>query len=459
MSSSNYGETWSYFSLWNSSVDIRSLYMFNPENGFACGSGGLIYKTTNSGVTWDSVYQTNIYALSKITFYDSLYGVVCGNNGNVWKTTDGGTSWVSIGTTGSTASLTAVAMADRNTIIVGASTINGVYRSTDGGATWATGSAGGTVPYGISNTIMTSATTGYLIGTAGVINTSGFVYRTDDGGVTWNSWSFPYTSNRLYMIEARNDSDVVLTGAEGGIFRTTDRGTTWKSYNLAMRVGLNGQVLGLDFINEDTVIVSAAGGYILKFALEPLVIPVELTGFTASVTPQGVKLNWNTATETNNKGFEILRRAVGSEEWVVVGYIEGKGTSTEKNSYAFIDNSVTTGKYNYRLKQIDFDGTSMVYEMSGEVSFDMPVDFELSQNYPNPFNPETKIRFSLPTAENVVIKIYDITGKEVKTLVNTRMDAGRHSVNFNAEGFSSGVYLYKMTAGGFVSTKKLVVIK
>ncbi|NUN10637.1 MAG: T9SS type A sorting domain-containing protein [Ignavibacteriaceae bacterium] len=190
----------------------------------------------------------------------------------------------------------------------------------------------------------------------------------------------------------------------------------------------------------------------LAFGITP--VPVELTSFTASVTDGGVVLNWSTATEVNNRGFEIEKSENGN--WNVIGYVEGNGTVTSTRNYTFTD-VTAPGKYSYRLKQIDFDG-SFTYSNAVETEF-MPSEFSLGQNYPNPFNPETKISFTLPVQENVTIKIFDLTGKEVKTLVNGKMEAGKHSLTLNAEGLSSGVYFYQMTAGSFTSVKKLSVLK
>lgn len=190
----------------------------------------------------------------------------------------------------------------------------------------------------------------------------------------------------------------------------------------------------------------------MAFGITP--VPVELTSFTASVTESGVVLNWSTATEVNNRGFEIEKSENGN--WNAIGFVEGNGTVTSTRNYTYTD-VTAPGKYSYRLKQIDFDG-SFTYSNAVEAEF-MPSEFSLGQNYPNPFNPETKISFTLPVQENVTIKVFDLTGKEVKTLVNGKMEAGKHSVTLNAEGLSSGVYFYQMTAGSFTSVKKLSVLK
>ncbi|MFQ3599171.1 MAG: T9SS type A sorting domain-containing protein [Chloroherpetonaceae bacterium] len=193
-------------------------------------------------------------------------------------------------------------------------------------------------------------------------------------------------------------------------------------------------------------------------------LPVELTSFTARKSEQGVELAWQTASEQNNAGFEVERKSEGAT-WNTLGFVRGNGTTTEAQSYSFLDNSAS-GKVQYRLKQIDFDG-QFEYSNIIEVDAGLPKTFELSQNYPNPFNPTTVINYQLPTASNVSLKIYDVLGKEVATLVNGRQEAGSYNFNFNASNLSSGVYFYRLQASAtngasgsnFVQTKKMMLVK
>ncbi|WP_337873519.1 T9SS type A sorting domain-containing protein [Ignavibacterium sp.] len=199
------------------------------------------------------------------------------------------------------------------------------------------------------------------------------------------------------------------------------------------------------------------------------VIPVEFTSFTASVlqNEKAVQLDWITATETNNSGFEIERQvgskqsAVGNRE--IIGFVPGFGTTTEPKSYSFIDENVSTGIYKYRLKQIDFDGS---FEYSNEIEVEVdftPKEFVLYQNYPNPFNPTTKIKYTIPDVGSglalTLLKVYDILGNEVVTLVNDYKPAGSYEVEFNASNLSSGIYFYKLQAGSLVGTRKMILIK
>lgn len=172
-------------------------------------------------------------------------------------------------------------------------------------------------------------------------------------------------------------------------------------------------------------------------------VPVELTSFTATSSGKNVFLNWTTGSEINNKGFEVLRRPSGNNpgsDWTAVGFVDGKGTTSQPQSYSFIDKNITAGKFSYKLKQIDFDGK---YKFSNETEISVLLtDFRLHQNFPNPFNPSTKISWELSTPAFVKLKIYNSVGEEVATLLSEYQDAGLHSTSFEAAAdLSSGIYL------------------
>lgn len=186
-------------------------------------------------------------------------------------------------------------------------------------------------------------------------------------------------------------------------------------------------------------------------------LPVELKSFAASVVDGFVQLNWSTATETNNRGFEVQRKVEGSD-FVTIAFIQGKGTTTQSQNYSFVDNNVQTGNYQYRLKQMDFDG-KYSYSNVVEVSLN-PTEFNLAQNYPNPFNPSTTINFNLAKETNVSLKVFNLLGQEVASLAaNEFMQAGSYSYKFNASSLASGTYIYRLEAGDFVQTKKMTLTK
>ena len=193
------------------------------------------------------------------------------------------------------------------------------------------------------------------------------------------------------------------------------------------------------------------------------IVPVELTSFTATVQRNSVSLNWQTATETNNSGFELQRSEMSNvksqTDWQVIGFVPGFGTTTEPKSYSFIDENLSVGNYQYRLKQIDFDG-SFEYSNTVEVEISSPTEFSLEQNYPNPFNPSTNIQYTISRRQFVTIKIFNSLGEEIETLVNEFQDAGVHSELYILHStLPSGVYYYQLNAGGQVLTRKMILMK
>ena len=185
-------------------------------------------------------------------------------------------------------------------------------------------------------------------------------------------------------------------------------------------------------------------------------VPVELVSFTASVNDNDVTLSWKTATEINNSGFQVERKSNG--EYEAIGFVPGFGTTTEPRSYSFTDAGVQSGYYAYRLKQIDLDGT-FEYSDEFQVEVTIPDVFALEQNYPNPFNPSTKINFSLAVDSKVNLKVFDVLGQEVATLINSDLVAGSHNVEFSAANINSGIYFYILQAGDNVETKKMILLK
>ena len=191
------------------------------------------------------------------------------------------------------------------------------------------------------------------------------------------------------------------------------------------------------------------------------IVPVELVSFSAEVIGDEVVLKWLTATETNNRGFEVERASSSTtpvQGWARISFVEGRGTTTEMTDYSYKDKIINPGNYVYRLKQIDFDGT-VSYSEEIEVDITGPKDYALYQNYPNPFNPATTIKFALPIDSRVKLNVYNTLGQLVETLVDREMESGYHEVNFDAARLSSGVYLYQLQTGNYISTQKMLLLK
>ncbi|MFA7419212.1 MAG: T9SS type A sorting domain-containing protein [Melioribacteraceae bacterium] len=300
-----------------------------------------------------------------------------------------------------------------------------------------------------------------------------------------------YTDGNAHVFSARASSSggaVRVDGIDGG----TSSANILSSNSGALLLGVRSD--GTYYFNGDLAEVilyntnlstsdrSTVEHYLAnRYGITSGALPVELTSFTANVFDGKVLLNWQTATEVNNYGFNVEWTSPSPSPyqgegvpidrdgrgWETLGFVQGHGNSNSPKSYSFTDNLANTLAHNlvldrisYRLKQIDFDGK---YEYSNvvEVKIDAPAQFALEQNYPNPFNPETTISYQLPTSGHVTLKVFDMLGREVATLVNEFKSPGVHHSKFNAlsSSFSSGVYFYQLKAGAFVQAKKFILTK
>jgi hypothetical protein len=196
-------------------------------------------------------------------------------------------------------------------------------------------------------------------------------------------------------------------------------------------------------------------------------LPVELLAYAGESTSDGAELKWRTATETDNVGFTILKDGSEIASFSNTPSLRGRGTTSEETRYQFVDSKVKVGDaHRYSLRQTDLSGA--VHDLGAvEVRITKavaPREYSLAQNYPNPFNPTTVIRYSLKEAGDVKLEIFDVLGRKVATLLNARQESGDYAFNFNAsaKGLSSGVYFYRLQAGGatfFSATKKMLLVK
>jgi outer membrane protein assembly factor BamB len=219
-------------------------------------------------------------------------------------------------------------------------------------------------------------------------------------------------------------------------------------------------IVDLDDVDENfsnEFVACSRDGRVILFSGGTEVVPVELLSFNVSSIKGNVSLFWTTATETNNSGFSIERK-IENQDWKAIGFVNGNGTTTERQSYSYFDNNITSGKYSYRLKQIDFNGE---YEYSKEIEVEVgtPLSFSLEQNYPNPFNPVTTIKFALPVSGNVNLSIYNSLGENIETLTNQFFEAGYHQIELKASNYSSGVYYYRIESEKFSDVKKMLLLK
>ena len=311
--------------------------------------------------------------------------------------------------------------------------------------------------------------------TASEYNGTVKLYKTSDGGSV--SWKYENCGDAVTTVSL-NDPANILTASSWGAFNNSTPDLyifkVWEGNTPIFTVNTGGSFFDAAISSDGSTLITSGkavhartfgnGGlaYNVFVDTSDTNVPVELESFSAKVSDENVILKWTTATEINNLGFEIQKSF--NSEFQTIGFVDGHGTTTETQSYFFVDRSVNAGSYSYRLKQIDFNGS---YEYSPQVDVDVPApnEFSLNQNYPNPFNPITKIDFSLAVDSKVSLKVYDVLGQEVASLVNyNNLDAGLHSMDFDASVLNSGIYFYTLKAENaegknFISTKKLILMK
>jgi len=260
----------------------------------------------------------------------------------------------------------------------------------------------------------------------------------------------PFTSTTLYI------------GTETGIYSSTNTGSTWNTFTTGMP----------SYVPVDELVLQTGTNELFAFThgrgtwKTTTALPVELSSFTANVNGNQVELSWRTETEVNNYGFGIEKLGVSSQnsEFKSIGFVEGHGNSNSPKEYSFKDKNISPGNYSYRLKQIDNDG-SFKYSNTIDVTInELPGEFSLEQNYPNPFNPDTKIKYTIPNVgaslmKPVHLKVYDVLGNEVATLVSEEKPAGNYEAEFNAALLASGIYYYRLQADKFTKTVKMILLK
>lgn len=439
-------------------TEIKSINLHNSIPGTFLvaieSSPDKIYKTTDDGQTW-------ILSLNNASF--SFFGIPVEQDPsnpeiiytmtgtNFMRSQDFGDNWTTISTsTGLGSAPCDIEKFPNSDVILLGDNNTGIVKSTDGGFTWAQKfSTSGEIP-----TIAVSHTDPGVSFATKWGGGGGFVKSTDYGE-TWSNVS-GFSGTNMWGVDIQeSDGNIVIAGCYscGSSWRSINGGATWTQISIS---SVNYQIFIVDSITQFAA--QGAGFYKLY---SDLFIPVELTSFTAEASENEIILNWTTATELNNQGFEI-DRSFDNETFEKIGFVPGFGTTTESKSYSYKIVEFASGIQYYRLKQIDFDGT---YEYSEVIEIEgiTPGQFTLFQNFPNPFNPSTSIKFSIPVDSNVKLKLFNMLGQEVAELLNSEISAGIHHIDFNASSLSSGTYFYVLEANGnngsnFSATKKMILL-
>jgi photosystem II stability/assembly factor-like uncharacterized protein len=429
-----------------------------------------INRSINKGVNWTSIPPAGANAAFNGPFLlaPSNPKIIYAGGTVVFKSTNAGTAWT-VSNNGNVLNgdpVLSIAVSYNNPDIVYVTTAPNlhpaaVFLSTNGGTSWTNITS--TLPDRYPVDISVDPRNSSIV----YITFSGFgtshLFRSTNSGTSWIDigQGLPDVPTSAVCIDPFNSS-FLYVGNDLGVFYSVDNGISWNDMNS----GLVGTALVMDLSVSPLdykLVVATHGRGVYKIPLSTIT-PVELIAFNSQIVQSSVVLNWTTATETNNYGFEI-QRSTEIDSWRTIGFVNGHGTSQEKNNYSFKDPdavSVNGSVISYRLKQNDFNGKSIYSNVLTVNKNAISTGYALQQNYPNPFNGGTVIKFSIPEPAVISLILYDITGKEIKVLAAGNFSAGQHQVSITNKDFeklSSGIYLYKLSSPGFSSVKKMIVLK
>ncbi|MFZ2863890.1 MAG: sialidase family protein, partial [Ignavibacteriaceae bacterium] len=418
--STDNGASWEFKNNGLQIGDVYKLFIDYAGNIYLCGSANFpgygLYKSTDGGENWvgfaDTLNGGPINKFEDVTIIPNEPGgfIYVSNYYGVYRSTDNGMTWESTNYTDPCARN--IGINKNGFMFFGNPCASwfGIYRSSDLGTTW------------IRHTFLSLDLSMVYLRDGSVLAGlydpnlgSDGIYKTTNNGDTWfniNAFSGLNVSTD-FVLDKNDDIYVSIGGQNPGIYISTNNGNLWINYGLFSQTANSVTCLSIDSTGN----VWAGAHLIGLYKTEGRTIPVELTSFTAEVNDNNVLLNWVTASEINNRGFEIERNENANEDWKRIGFVEGSGTTTETKTYSFIDENVIDGIFLYRLKQTNFDGT-FEYSNTIEVEISIPTRFSLNQNFPNPFNPVTSIQYAIANKQFVTLKVYDILGKEITTLVN-----------------------------------------
>jgi hypothetical protein len=391
----------------------------SPTNAHAGGIDALVAKLDNSGaLQWHTFLGSSDY--------DNGHSIAVDGNGNVYLTGESYASWDSPVSSYAGDSDAFAAKLDNSGLLQ-----------------W--------------NTFLGSSNTDY--GHSIAVDGSDNVYVAGPSNDTWGAPVNAYAGGPDVFAAKLNNSGVL----QGNTFL----GSASSDEGNGIAVDGNGNVYLTGGSNGTwgepvNTHAGASDGFVAKFGPGD-VVPVELFGFSATSRGHSITLNWTTATEKDNYGFEVQRKNQPNGDWKKIGSVMGNGTTATPHNYSFVDDHIAVGAYSYRLKQIDFDGG---FEFTGEILIEVkpPSTFSLDQNYPNPFNPRTTIKFDIPEKSHVKLEIYNLLGEKIRTLISGRKDAGIYNIEWdgkNKQGItmSSGIYLYILTTDKHRDVRKMILTK
>jgi len=445
-----------------------------------------ISKTTDGGASWntcttglsDANSGSNCLFIAPFAMNPENSAVLLAGSTSVWVTGNSAGSWTqssNVLSSGAKVSAVAVVNAAANYLGFAGTTDGKIFKCTNldpssGIDTWTDITPSGNNGGYVRRVVVDLNNKNKIYATYGGYNTSGtlasrHVWCSTNQGSSWTdiSGNLPNVPVHSLVINPISSSTLYV-GTETGVYSTTNGGSSWLSFNSGMP----------SFVPTDELVIQGSTQVLFAFthgrgawagAGSPL--PVELSSFTIASQQSNPVLRWRTETEFNNYGFDIERapspkdgNADAAGEFKKIGFVQGAGTRSAPTEYTFTDVNVPAGKYMYRLKQIDNDGSFQFSESIEATVSSTPSTFALLQNFPNPFNPTTMIQFSVPVDGRAVLKIYNTLGQEVSTLFNDNASAGiYHQVQFNASNLASGIYFAQLEFAGKMQLKKMLLLK
>lgn len=462
LTSSDGGTNW----VKNPNTDYYELFDISSsgEDGFIFGSEGSMLKTSDAGLNWDYVSRNlNLFSIADIEFHNLNDGISLGARristfvfqGLIMKTSDGGNSWESTDTDFLPYSM-CVITPDVITIV---GTEENIIRTTDGGETWITQHTGTTNDFnGVS---FIDFNNGFIIGNESTNPyPNGAVLKTTDGGTNWD---YLYNGNlpTLYDLCYLDPNTVVIVGT-GIILKTTNAGETWDTLNAGIKkfrsvdfTDLNSGVVVADSANKAILLRTTDGGTSwLQQTMETENLFLYDVSFSDHNNGTIVGEIYSPLYNETQQGI-ILKTSDAGITWTN----QNSGTKFYLNSISFNDNENgwVAGDKGTILHTTDGGVTFVEHQIS--INQQNPNSSILDQNYPNPFNPSTSIRYSVPQTSLIQIKVYDVLGNEIETLIDEEKPAGSYEIHWDATNLPSGIYFYKLQAGTYVETKKMVLLK
>ncbi len=422
----------------------RGVYMKSAADIIVGSDMGNIFRTTNGGVTWDNKESANrMYA---VDFLNTNFGVAVGFAGMVFKTTNGGTTWQNM-PSGSIYELYDVQVFDPNTFYIAAA-VGRFYVTTNGGSAFIERQLPSITGGAAKSLYFFNTNTGFCVGEMGQ------AYRTTDAGLSWTSnFSWGTSFNNMEDVYFVDNNTGFITGERGRFIKSTDAGLTWDS------TGIDGPNLTtmweMDWLNAATGFMGSTDGCIFKTSNGGAnwillndtagMSSVDVIDIDAADTGRGLAVSelgyvFKQVSQTQWVRERTISMPFGSAENLWGVDFVGSATAYVSGYYGTI----------YRLDVTAFTGIG---------NNSMPLVYSLAQNYPNPFNPSTVIKFSIPESQIVNLKIFDILGREVVSLVNGKLNPGSHEIEWDARNYPSGVYFYKLSSAGFTDTKKMILVK